>query len=139
MPSRQRIGLTLLPLLAAALFVLAAPHLRAQDCCDPAGPFTLGEDYPEKPATCETIAHWMPRAPKLDARVSLGIAGKLTAVNFDGALAYLVMCEPSGVQVMCITYSTNGLRPGDSVLFAGGYRQAGEKHIVLDPCLASSE
>jgi hypothetical protein len=128
----------LLPLLATAVLGATAQP-RAQDCCDPAGPFTLGEDYPEKPATCETIAQWMPRAPKLDARISLGIVGKLAAVNFDGALAYLVMCEPSGVQVMCITYSTNGLKPGDSVLFAGGYRQAGERQIVLDPCLASSE
>jgi hypothetical protein len=48
---------------------------------------------------------------------SLGITGKLKAVTFDGTLAYLLMCEPPGVQVMCVTYSTNGLEAGDAVPF----------------------
>jgi len=65
------------------------------------------------------------------------IEGKLKAVKFDGTLAYLLMCEPPGAQVVCVTYSTNGLGPGDVVLFAGGYRRVGEKQIILDPCLAS--
>jgi hypothetical protein len=40
---------------------------------------------------------------------------------------------------MCITYSTNGMEAGDRVLFAGGYNRAGEKRVVLDPCLDSRE
>lgn len=60
-------------------------------------------------------------------------------VHFNGVLALLVMCEPPGVEVMCVTYSTNGLEPGDTVLFAGGYTRIAEKRIVLDPCLASRE
>ena len=47
------------------------------------------------------------------------------------------MCAPPGVQVMCVTYSTNGLEAGDVVLFGGGYRRVGERQIMLDPCLAS--
>jgi hypothetical protein len=101
------------------------------------GPFTLGEEYPEEPATCETIKYWADRAPRTEDRISLGITGKLKAVKFDGTLAYLLMCEPPGVQVMCVTYSTNGLEAGDVVLFGGGYRRVGERQIMLDPCLAS--
>ena len=112
-------------------------NLHAENCCDPKGPFTLGEEYPETPATCETIKYWADRAPRTEDRISLGIEGKLKAVKFDGTLAYLLMCESPGVQVVCVTYSTNGLGPGDVVLFAGGYRRVGERQIILDPCLAS--
>jgi hypothetical protein len=75
-------------------------------------------------------------APEGDRRISLGITGALSAIEFDEALAYLVMCESSNVGVMCVTYSTNGLSPGDIVLFGGGYNRV-EAHHMLDPCLAS--
>lgn len=116
----------------------ACPAL-AQDCCDPAGPFALGEDYPKVPATCATIEHWAARAPDTDARISLAITGKLSGVRSDGALAYLEMCGEAGFKVSCITYSTNGMRTGDTVMLAGGFNRAGDKHAVLDPCLASRE
>ena len=67
----------------------------------------------------------------------MGVSSRLSAVNFDGTLAYLVMCEQPGAQVLCVTYSTNGMKAGDTVLFAGGYRRFSKKQIVLDPCLAS--
>lgn len=69
----------------------------------------------------------------------MAVSGELTAVDFDSALAYLVMCETNDFQVICITYSTNGLEAGDVVLLAGGYNRGGENRIVLDPCLASRE
>jgi hypothetical protein len=31
------------------------------------------------------------------------------------------MCEESGIQVMCVTYSKDGRDVGDTVLFAGRY------------------
>ncbi len=63
--------------------------------------------------------------------------GALSAVETDGALAYLIMCAQPGIQVMCVTYETNAMKPGDVVLFAGGYSRVGEKQVMLDPCLAS--
>lgn len=69
----------------------------------------------------------------------MAITGKLTAASFDGVLAYLVMCDTTGFEVICITYETNGLESGDSVYLAGGYYRASEKRVVLDPCLASRE
>ncbi|HEX2115982.1 MAG TPA: hypothetical protein VHM01_16370 [Alphaproteobacteria bacterium] len=99
----------------------------------------MGEQYPEEPATCETIAYWADRAPETTDRISLGIKDRLTAVESDSVLAYLVMCEPPGIQVICVTYSRGSLEPGDFVLFGGGYSRRGERQIVLDPCLASRE
>lgn len=125
-------------LLALACLSAAWPAC-AQDCCDPNGPFALGEDYPKIPATCETIGGWAARAPNTDARISLAITGKLTGVRFDGTLAYLEMCGNAGFKISCITYSTNGMQAGDTVMLAGGYNRAGDGQAVLDPCLASRE
>ena len=129
------------PMLLAAAFLLAAqPSSSAEEeCCDPAGPFGLGEAYPETLATCETLRHWADRAPKTDDRITLGIKGKLTGVHFDGVMAYLLMCEPADIQVMCVTYGTNGRVRGDVVVFGGGYSRVDAHHVMLDPCLASVE
>lgn len=42
-------------------------------------------------------------------------------MHSDGVMAYLLMCEPDGVQVMCVTYSANSLKRGDVVVLGGGY------------------
>jgi hypothetical protein len=65
------------------------------------------------------------------------VRGKLSDVHWDGVLAYLEMCEPEGLRVVCITYSTNDMRAGDTVSFAGGYVSTNDKWVKLDPCLAS--
>ena len=121
---------------ALSLLFAAAGAAGAQECCDPAGPFRPGEGYAETPATCATIGNWVERAPAVDARITLSVRGKLVHVQSDGALAYLIMCEEGGMQVMCVTYQTNGMKAGDEVLFAGGYARVGEKQVMLDPCLA---
>ncbi len=104
---------------------------------DPEGPFRMGEGYAERPATCETIKHWIDHAPATDDRITLTITGRLAAVQWDGTLAYLVMCEEKDVQVMCVTYSKEGRHVGDTVLFAGGYARYGARRIMLDPCLTA--
>ncbi|MBV2185758.1 MAG: hypothetical protein KUL88_14600 [Rhizobium sp.] len=103
---------------------------------DPAGPYRLGEAYADEPATCETIRQWIDKAPDTLDRVTTTIIGKLVAVEWDGTLAYLIMCQEPDVQVMCVTYSKENRNVGDTVLFAGGYNRAGERRIMLDPCLA---
>ena len=120
-------------------FLVAASPLHAEECCDPKGPFAPGEQYPDEPATCATIAHWAERAPETTERISLGIRDRLAALEADSVLAYLVMCEPPGMQVLCVTYGRGSLKPGDVVLFGGGYSRRGAKQIVLDPCLASRD
>lgn len=125
----------------AAILILfgSSSALRAEAVIDPEGPFRMGEGYADRPATCETIRHWIDHAPATDDRITLTIAGRLAAVEWDGTLAYLVMCEEKDVQVMCVTYSKEGRHVGDTVLFAGGYARYGARQIMLDPCLASSE
>jgi hypothetical protein len=115
------------------------PALSAEPWQAPDSPFMLGEAYPEKSATCETVKHWIDKAPQIDARVTFAIEGELDAAEWDGALAYLIMCEESGVQVMCVTYSKDGRDVGDTVLFGGGYSRVGDRRILLDPCLASPD
>jgi hypothetical protein len=130
--------------LSRALVVLATllpstPALPAEQWQAPDSPFMLGEAYPDKSATCETVKHWIDKAPQIDARVTFAIEGRLVAAEWDGALAYLVMCEGSGIQVMCVTYSKDGRDVGNKMLFGGGYSRVGERRILLDPCLASPE
>lgn len=102
---------------------------------DPEGPYRMGEGYADVPATCETISHWIDRAPDTRDRVTMTITGRLTSIDWDGALAYLVMCGPDEVQVMCVTYSKEDREIGQAVLFAGGFSRWGERQVMLDPCL----
>lgn len=99
----------------------------------------MGEGYADVPASCETVKHWVDHAPDTLDRVTMTITGKLVAAEWDGTLAYLIMCDEAGVQVMCVTYSKENRNVGDTVLFAGGYSRAGERRIMLDPCLADPE
>lgn len=130
----MQISRPIIAAVAALSFLEPAAALEPWEAPD--SPYVLGEAYPATPATCETIEHWNDKAPMISARVSFAIVGKLTAVEWDGVLAYLVMCEDSEVQVLCVTYSRDGRDVGDTVLFGGGYSRAGERRIMLDPCLA---
>jgi len=123
-------------LIAAAGIALAPAIARAEQLIDPAGPFRMGEGYADVPASCETVKHWVDHPPDTLDRVTMTITGRLVAVEWDGTLAYLIMCDEAGVQVMCVTYSKENRNVGDTVLFAGGYNRAGERRIMLDPCLA---
>ena len=125
---------------AAALAIPAAGFpAAAQECCEAGSPFMPGEAYAETPATCETIGDWIERAPDTGGRVTMSIRGEIVDAQWDGTLAYLLMCEEPGVQVLCVTYSIEGRAVGDTVLFGGGYSRVGERQIMLDPCLATVE
>ncbi len=119
--------------------LLTASGARAQACCDPESPFREGEGWADTPATCETIAHWAARAPQTDVRITMAMEGRLSEVHSDGALAHIILCGAPGTQVMCVTYDTNGMQPGDFAVVAGGYQRAGPEQVILDPCLATRE
>jgi hypothetical protein len=68
------------------VLLIGSTKLRAVDCCDPNSPFREGEGWADEPATCENIAYWAERAPTTNARISLAIKGKLSAVD-AGVLA----------------------------------------------------
>lgn len=105
----------------------------AQPVFEEDGPFREAEGF-GTPATCETIDDWIDRVPDYDGRITMVMKGAVEESHWDGALAYLVMCKPEGIQVMCVTYAEREASP-QIVLFAGGYSRIGERQIVLDPCL----
>ena len=115
------------------------PVAHAQDRARADSPYRLGEAYADIPATCETVKYWIDHPMEFDGRVTMTVRGELSAVEWDGVLAYLVMCEEPGVQVMCVTYSKENRNIGDTVLFGGGFQRVGDRQIMLDPCLASKE
>ena len=126
---------TALSFLILTIFIVGTPA-SSSDCCDPKSPFREGEGHTEFPASCENLAHWIARAPRTSNRVSMLVQGKLSAVHWNGVLAYLEMCNPKGSRVVCVTYATNGMQAGDVVSFAGGYASGSQEWVVLDPCLA---
>ena len=75
--------------------------------------------------------------PTDDELLVIQVVGEVTAVQFDGALAYMTMCSSPDPQVLCITYSTGGREIGDTVEFSGTYSRPGPDHVLLDPCLHS--
>lgn len=136
------IGMMQYRIAVALSLALAMPHAvnaGEEPVIDPASPFRLGEGVAETPATCETLAHWIDRAPAYDGRITMAIKSPLEASHWDGTLAYLVMCKPSGVQVMCVTYAPHAVDPDVPVLIAGGYQRVAEDKVMLDPCLAFDE
>ncbi|KAB2756840.1 hypothetical protein ACRRRS_20940 [Brucella anthropi] len=127
MSSGSTASLIAIVLYASCTFGIAQPVFE-QD-----GPFREAEGF-GTPATCQTIDDWINRVPDYDGRITMVIKGAIEESHWDGALAYLVMCKPEGIQVMCVTYAEREASP-KSVLFAGGYSRVGERQIVLDPCL----
>jgi hypothetical protein len=115
------------------LFLMLATAARAEPEFDLEGPFRQGEGF-GTPATCETIGNWIDRVPDYDGRISMVIEGVIVHSQWDGALAYLIMCDPGGIQVMCVTYYPEEVT-GEPVLFAGGYARVGEDQVMLDPCM----
>ncbi len=97
------------------------------------GPFRPGEGF-GRPASCASLPGWIERAPETEARVTMVIDGEIVESHWDGALAYLIMCAPEEVQVMCVTYYPKEAGSG-TVRFAGGYNRVGARQVILDPCL----
>ncbi|WP_299910386.1 hypothetical protein [uncultured Paracoccus sp.] len=134
MASLWQTGVTALALCAG----LAAAALAVEpDPFGPLAPFRPGEALAARAATCATLPDWVGYAPETGERISLTVRGRLSAVESDGVLAYLVLCETADVQVLCVTYETGGFEPGDGAVLAGGFIRAEGRRVMLDPCLAS--
>lgn len=75
--------------------------------------------------------------PAGDELVTIDVVGRLTLVEFDGAIAYMGVCGSPAPKVMCIGYSIEGWKVGDPVILTGGVNRGNSDTIVLDPCLPS--
>lgn len=129
---------------AAAAFVaalsLSGGVAYSQDEPYPGRPGLAGpEGTPRDVATCDTIRRTLDGFQPSRDRVDLWISGPLSLVHTDTVLWYLAVCPDTGIRVMCVTYSDNGMKVGDHVVLAGALEVQDKKHAVLDPCLASRE
>jgi hypothetical protein len=97
------------------------------------------EGTPPEIATCDTINQTLDGFQPQRDRADLWISGPLTLVHTDKVLWYLAVCPDTGIRVMCVTYSDNGMKTGDHVVLAGALEIQDRKHVVLDPCLASRD
>jgi len=75
--------------------------------------------------------------PDPEKLVTIQVVGAVTAVQSDGALAYLAMCAPPEPQVLCVTYTTGNWKIGDRVVLSGSLSRPSPNHVLLDPCLHS--
>ncbi len=127
--------------IAAALagLVMAMPPLAAagDDIFANRPAFSQAEQPARTWARCGEIRSMSQGLPETDERVDLSVSGPVVAVRTDGALWYVVLCASPDVRVMCVTYSANDLKPGDTAYAKGGYRRVDLNHVLLDPCLAS--
>jgi len=93
-------------------------------------------DRPAKTyARCDEIRRMSAGIPEPEGRIDLSVTGELTFVRTDGALWYLFIC--ADVRVLCVTYQSNDMKPGDRVVMQGGYSRRDANHVMLDPCLAN--
>lgn len=74
---------------------------------------------------------------QLDSSVltTISVEGEISEIGTDGAIVYILLCEPPDPLVLCATYSDNGNIIGDRVAIGGSYSPKGPDHIMLDPCL----
>jgi hypothetical protein len=100
--------------------------------------FSRPEQAARQAATCDSVKAQLPDTVDPDARIDMAIVGPVTLIQTDGALWYLAVCSSPGVRVLCVTYNDNGLKIGDRAILRGGYARQDERHVLLDPCLASS-
>ncbi|AOO82529.1 hypothetical protein BHK69_20635 [Bosea vaviloviae] len=101
--------------------------------------FSLPEQVARMPATCETVRTQLPGTVPADARVDMAVKGPVSLIQTDGTLWYVAVCSDPGVRILCVTYSGNELKLGDQVILRGGYNRQDDRHVLLDPCLASPD
>ncbi|WP_052763973.1 hypothetical protein [Microvirga massiliensis] len=95
------------------------------------------EREPTGIASCESLEASLAGFQPPERRVDLWVSGPLTLIQTDGVLWYLVVCSSPRIRVMCVTYSDNGMKIGERATLRGAYRAIDDRHVVLDPCLAS--
>ena len=121
--------------LFAALLAAAMP---AQGQEEPEkNPFADPDVHPSYQAQCHEVRDLTKDRETGETRVDFSVTGPLALVHCDGTLAYLGLCGTApDPKVLCVTYQTNDMKPGDVVTVAGGYSRPNPDFIVLDPCLA---
>lgn len=129
--------------LLLSLALIAAQQAAAQsvlpDSFFEGRPAFSQPEQPGAPASCESIAAQLPDSVPRDSRVDMAIAGPVTLIQSDGTVWYVAVCSDPGIRVLCVTYGAGDLKLGDTAVLRGGYNRQNDRHVMLDPCLASRE
>jgi hypothetical protein len=89
-------------------------------------------------ATCSELrARLAQLRPEKDAYFTIQVVGEVKYVGADAALAYIGLCEPPGPRVLCVTYTNDDWKIGDTVMVSGAFSEDRPNYIKLDPCLHS--
>ena len=132
-PGAPILGLLMLGILASASAAQSVDDALARR---PA--FSRAEEPARVPAKCGELRAQADGLPTPETRIDLALVGALTGIKTDGALWYLVACAAPDIRVLCVTYESNDMKPGDAVLLRGAYSRVDADHVLLDPCLASA-
>jgi hypothetical protein len=124
-------------LILGPLAILSALQAVSGQEAPPTAPFADADMQPAFRARCADLRRLTEGVETGAKRIDLAVEGELTIVHSDGVLTYLGLCRSPEPQVLCVTYSDNGMKLGDRVTLAGGYSRPDADHILLDPCLAS--
>jgi len=124
---------------ATTVLCLAVPgvSIASDDIFANRPAFSEAEQPARMPAECGDVRRMADGIPELDYRIDLSVVGRLTAVQTDNVLWYLVLCSLPDIRIMCVTYQSNGMALGDRVIVKGGYQRRDANHVMLDPCLAN--
>jgi hypothetical protein len=125
-----------LALVALAIAIAAASTAGSQEA-SPKAPFADADMQPASRARCADLRRLTEGVETGAKRIDLAVEGELTIIHSDGVLTYLGLCRSPEPQVLCVTYSDNGMKLSNRVTLAGGYSRPDADHILLDPCLAS--
>ena len=137
MRSDRTVSVALRRFACAVLLTAAFSPALADDALKGRPGLAEAEVPAERSAECGELRSMLHDLPELDRRIDLWVAGDAAAVQTDGALWYVVVCNVPDIRVLCVTYEGNGMQRGDRVIARGAYSRRDEDHVMLDPCLAS--
>jgi hypothetical protein len=87
-------------------------------------------------ATCDSLRESLDRlGAAKDAYFTIQVVGRLEFVSKTESVALLGMCGPPHPRVLCVTYSTDDWKVGDTAMISGAFGEDRPDYIKLDPCL----
>ena len=96
----------------------------------------VAQPAPSFRATCDTLRASLDQlGADRDSYVTIQVVGRLEFVSKTESVALLGMCGPPHPRVLCVTYTTDEWKVGDTAMISGAFSEDRPGYIKLDPCL----
>ena len=96
----------------------------------------LAQPAPSFRASCNSLRENLNRlGAGEDAYFTIQVVGRLEFVSKTESVALLGMCGPPNPRVLCVTYTTDEWKVGDTAMISGAFSEQRPDYIKLDPCL----